>query len=146
MTTALPALALKTLDKATQPQSGLQAKLGVQQRTVACELAQRLRLVALGQVDLDESSMGAFSERLRPHGGPGGVRGLTPAADGGQRPASVSRACNRSCRQSSASTRTQSSYQPGSRSLDRITIAAGLRSDCSGVTAGSSSRRASLCA
>ena len=136
----------EVLDKATQPQGGLKAKLGVQQRLEVCELAHRLRLVALGHVDLDESGVGAFSERLGPHGRPSGVSGLAPAAAAVSRSANTSRACNRSCRQSSASTSTQSSYQPGSRSPDRATTAAGLRSDCSGVAAGSSSRRASVCA
>jgi hypothetical protein len=42
MTPALPAFALYTLDKATQSQRGLKTKLGVQQRPVACELAERL--------------------------------------------------------------------------------------------------------
>src|SRR6266545_6456139 len=80
MTAALPALQL--LDQATQPQSGLKAQLGVQQRPVAYELAQRLRLVTLGQVHLDEGNTGAFPERLGPHGRSGGASRFTPAANG----------------------------------------------------------------
>src|SRR5262245_53335955 len=63
-----------------KPRGGCKAKFGAQERSVVVVLAYRLRLVALGQVDLDESSMGAFSERLGAYGRPGGISGLTPTA------------------------------------------------------------------
>ena len=67
-----------------QPQGGLKTKLGMKQRSIVCELTHRLRLIALGHVDLDESGMGAFSERLGSHGRPGSVSGLTPALGSGE--------------------------------------------------------------
>jgi hypothetical protein len=57
-------------------------KFGLKQRPVAGELAHRLRLVAFGQVHLDEGGMGAFPKWLRPDGCTGGLSGFTPAASG----------------------------------------------------------------
>jgi hypothetical protein len=73
---------LKVLDQLAQRECGLKAKFGPKQCPVASKLADRFRLVALGQVQLDEGGMRAFSERLRSHGRTGGVDGFTPAADG----------------------------------------------------------------
>jgi hypothetical protein len=39
--------AVQTVDQVTQPGGGLKAKVDMKQRLVACELADRLRLVAL---------------------------------------------------------------------------------------------------
>ena len=50
--------AVQTLDQVTQPGGGLKAKIDMQQRLVAYELAYCLRLVALSQMHLDEAWLG----------------------------------------------------------------------------------------
>jgi hypothetical protein len=75
---------MQTLDQVTQPESGLKAKVVMKQRLVARELAYRLRLVALGQVHLDETGAGAFPEWVCPHGSSSGAGGFTAAASGRQ--------------------------------------------------------------
>lgn len=75
---------MQTLDQVTQPESGLKAKVVMKQRLVARELAYRLRLVALGQVHLDETGAGAFPEWVCPHGSSSGAGGFTAAASGCQ--------------------------------------------------------------
>jgi hypothetical protein len=73
--------ALKVPDQLAQRACRLKAKLSVKECSVACELAHRLRLVALGQMHLDESGTAAFSERVRSHGRAGSASGFTPAAN-----------------------------------------------------------------
>src|SRR5678815_398859 len=74
----------EALDQLVQPRGGLKAKFCVKECPVPRELAYSLRLVALGQVHLDEGSMGAFSERLCPYGRTRSNGGLTPAASSGK--------------------------------------------------------------
>jgi hypothetical protein len=65
-----PLQAPHVLDQLVQPRRGLKAKLGVKECSISRELAHRLRLVTLRQVELDKSGTGTFSQRFCPHGRP----------------------------------------------------------------------------
>jgi hypothetical protein len=65
---------------------GLKAKFGTKQGLVPSELAHRLRLVALGQVHLDEGGTATLPERLCAPGRAGGAGGFPPAAKGDEAP------------------------------------------------------------
>ena len=80
MTTALRAA--QTLDQLTQPEGGLKAKVNAEERLVARKLPYRLRLIALGQVHLDEAGSGAFPEWVCPYRCTGGANGFTAATSG----------------------------------------------------------------
>ena len=75
---------MQTVDQVAQPGGGLKAKVDMKQRLVAGELADRLRLVALGQVHLDEAGSGALPEWVCPHRRTGSASGFTAAASGCQ--------------------------------------------------------------
>jgi hypothetical protein len=75
---------MQTVDQATQPEGGLKAKVDTNKRLVAGELADRLRLVALGQMHLNEAGSGAFPEWVWPPGRAGSAGGFTAAASGCQ--------------------------------------------------------------
>jgi hypothetical protein len=80
MAVAAALRALKTLDQLPNPVGRLKTKLGAKECPVTRELAHRLRLVALGQVHLDEGNMAAFPKWLGSHGRAGCASGFTPAA------------------------------------------------------------------
>ena len=71
--------AVQTLDQLPQPEGRLKAKVNMQERLVARELTYRLRLIALGQVHLDEAGSGALPEWVCPHRRTGSPGGFTPA-------------------------------------------------------------------
>src|SRR5829696_774830 len=73
---------LQILQQPEQPGGGRQAELTSEERAVAGELAHRLRLVAAGQVRLDERGAGTLPERLCPYGRTSGADGFTASADG----------------------------------------------------------------
>src|SRR5512132_334348 len=78
--------AQQALYELTQPQSGFEAKLAAQQRPVARELAHGLRLVVLGDVNLDEDGTGTFPQRLGPDGRTSSPSGFAPSASGDEAP------------------------------------------------------------
>src|SRR5512133_1731089 len=78
--------AQQVLYELTQPGSRFQAKLAAQQRPVARELAHGLRLVALGEVHLDEDGTGTFPQRLGPDGRTSSPSGFAPSASGDEAP------------------------------------------------------------
>ena len=53
---------MQTVDQVAQPGGGLKAEVDMEQRLIAGELPYRLRLVALGQMHLDETGSGALPE------------------------------------------------------------------------------------